>query len=615
MAIQFINTGTAPNRGNGDTLRLAFTKINNNFAELHSSSFSDLAAIINTSTQVGIVVNFNTVTQSMSYIVNPVTSTIGKTITLASTSTSASYSDGSGIIVAGPAIPPSILYSSADDSWVLNKQLNVPELSNVNDAVRIVGVSTSSGLIADIGMYDGIANAWDTRMSISAAGLLTVDSINADRITGVNVYSTDILYQGDSYDGVVWSNTSLRTDGNVDGYREFVMKNHSTGTHASSDLVLGGNIGDELTNYVDVGFNGSGYLDPTYGIYTANSGYVFTNGGNLYLGTQTPGTTLYFHAGGTQLTDAGGSLNAYAWNFNRDVKVIVATAGPLNFEVKNTSNAAGASAVYIAENDASNRLTMGVNSSNNVDGPIGTGEAFIKTNGAGDTMHIGNQSTIHFYANAVDGYNAPPMLSLEHEGNVAILDANFLPYEHDQYNLGSATFNWKNLHLASTGTVFIGTATLSVNTLTSTLLFNNTPIVANTGNFAFNANLMQIPGDIVVTSSAYTHCAANTSTVIYSATSANVVSLKLFIQIEGDEDGDSSGWHTQAADMIVVKRLNTTTVQSTVFGRTYSSAAPLASVASQWNTSTNRIEITALPATTSTYVSAKVYVTELNTND
>ena len=34
MARQNINIGTSPNKGNGDPLRTAFTKINNNFSEL-----------------------------------------------------------------------------------------------------------------------------------------------------------------------------------------------------------------------------------------------------------------------------------------------------------------------------------------------------------------------------------------------------------------------------------------------------------------------------------------------------------------------------------------------------------------------------------------------------
>ena len=39
MAIQFINTGSSANAGNGDSLRSAFIKVNNNFAYLSTASF------------------------------------------------------------------------------------------------------------------------------------------------------------------------------------------------------------------------------------------------------------------------------------------------------------------------------------------------------------------------------------------------------------------------------------------------------------------------------------------------------------------------------------------------------------------------------------------------
>ena len=34
MTIYYVNTGSSPNAGDGDSLRVAFTKINNNFSEV-----------------------------------------------------------------------------------------------------------------------------------------------------------------------------------------------------------------------------------------------------------------------------------------------------------------------------------------------------------------------------------------------------------------------------------------------------------------------------------------------------------------------------------------------------------------------------------------------------
>jgi hypothetical protein len=45
MARKTINTGTSPNKGDGDPLRIAFGKINDNFAELYAGSFAEPSAV------------------------------------------------------------------------------------------------------------------------------------------------------------------------------------------------------------------------------------------------------------------------------------------------------------------------------------------------------------------------------------------------------------------------------------------------------------------------------------------------------------------------------------------------------------------------------------------
>ena len=41
MAKQIINTGKSQNKGDGDPLRTAFSKVNDNFDELYSGTFTD----------------------------------------------------------------------------------------------------------------------------------------------------------------------------------------------------------------------------------------------------------------------------------------------------------------------------------------------------------------------------------------------------------------------------------------------------------------------------------------------------------------------------------------------------------------------------------------------
>ena len=44
MALQYINTGSSSNKGDGDTLRTAFRKINDNFRELYDFGVPDIAS-------------------------------------------------------------------------------------------------------------------------------------------------------------------------------------------------------------------------------------------------------------------------------------------------------------------------------------------------------------------------------------------------------------------------------------------------------------------------------------------------------------------------------------------------------------------------------------------
>lgn len=84
MAINYINTGSSANKGDGDTLRTAFTKINNNFSYLNQSTGvqanADLSAevFLNNTNHTGIYVSYNTGTSEASLTLFPATtSTVG----------------------------------------------------------------------------------------------------------------------------------------------------------------------------------------------------------------------------------------------------------------------------------------------------------------------------------------------------------------------------------------------------------------------------------------------------------------------------------------------------------------------------------------------------------
>ena len=87
--------------------------------------------------------------------------------------------------------------------------------------------------------------------------------------------------------------------GSGNTYVQLNIQNRATGLTASSDLVITANNGTDSTNFINLGINNVGYNDPAFTNGTGLDGYLFIDGGNLDIGTRTPGRAIEFHAGGT----------------------------------------------------------------------------------------------------------------------------------------------------------------------------------------------------------------------------------------------------------------------------------------------------------------------------
>jgi hypothetical protein len=78
-----------------------------------------------------------------------------------------------------------------------------------------------------------------------------------------------------------------------------VLKNHNQGDSSSADIVAVANNGDDGNFYIDMGMNSNVYANASYAVTRANDGYLYVNGGNLVIGTQTAGKVINFFTGGT----------------------------------------------------------------------------------------------------------------------------------------------------------------------------------------------------------------------------------------------------------------------------------------------------------------------------
>jgi hypothetical protein len=99
-----------------------------------------------------------------------------------------------------------------------------------------------------------------------------------------------------------FTNTLGRFYGNQPTFQQIYVQNLDDDAEASADIVAYNDLGDGVENFIDMGINSSNYSSPTYPIFTANSGYVYNDGGELIIGTATAHDVVLF-AGGVDTTD------------------------------------------------------------------------------------------------------------------------------------------------------------------------------------------------------------------------------------------------------------------------------------------------------------------------
>lgn len=98
--------------------------------------------------------------------------------------------------------------------------------------------------------------------------------------------------------GTTTSNTVANFKGSIDSYLQLNIKNTSTGTSSSSDIVATADNGTDTTFYIDMGINGSNYSSGPDYWGGPNDGYLYTYARNLLIGTGKASTDIIFLLGG-----------------------------------------------------------------------------------------------------------------------------------------------------------------------------------------------------------------------------------------------------------------------------------------------------------------------------
>jgi len=181
---------------------------------------------------------------------------------------------------------------------------NALDLNNV-DVLSLSGV--------DINIKNGnvsltnrpTVNGTGVLLSGEAANITLPQTIvyttGAQTISGIKTFFDSGIFSNAGVSPVSLSNNPLSIVGSGNNYLQVNIQNRATGTTATADLVITANNGTDSSYYIDLGINNSGYNDPNFSNGGAYDGYLFVNGGSLDIGTQTTGTSIEFHIGGTTL--------------------------------------------------------------------------------------------------------------------------------------------------------------------------------------------------------------------------------------------------------------------------------------------------------------------------
>ena len=597
MPIQYINTGTSANKGNGDTLRLAFTKVNENFSLLANpiTFAKDTVGevISNPAWQNGIRVTYNTTTQYASFLLNIASSgylggvKIGAGLTInRSTGVLSGFSGNYNNLTNIPqplgttASPTFANVNFNSHTLTIDSQGNLlidthPLLANI----KIVGSNITS--VDSARPLELISYGTSTRTSIIMYPDYPAILIGGDLFSetpntyslGANSYTWRGIWVGT--DGIQFDDgSSLTSATGLSGAQGPQGPIGNTGTQGPQGPIgpqgiqgstgTQGPIGNTGTQGIqgpvgDTGAQGIsltliGSTDTvnvsTVGVGQPGQGWIGTNTGHVYFWNTL--TTLW-----------------------EDIGPIVGPAGPRG--PQGVVGAKGDQGIQGPAGPQGSTGTQGIQGPEGPQGPIGnTGTQGIR--GVAGPVGLPGQAGVGVIA----GGTAGQILT-------KIDDTNYNTQWADPAPVNQLTSG------------------------TSVIRFDINGVLTFPGNSY---------GQFQILPAQNTYVIATNPTVIFTGTNGSLVeTMKATIQVQADGVESPAGvftYHSQICEMLVVRQrvydanvdATAYTVSAMVYGVTYTSANPLATFDARWNSIAGRVEITMARDMTYTGVTARVIATE-----
>ena len=126
-----------------------------------------------------------------------------------------------------------------------------------------------------------------------------------------NLFVNTVGYFGPGNSTIGLTNPLAVFTGNVNGYTQVQIQNtNAGGANTSADFIATAPNGTDTTNYIDMGINGNAWNTSSWTVSGANDGYLYVDGGNLTLGTDTVGKTVVIHVGGTYANNIVATFSA-----------------------------------------------------------------------------------------------------------------------------------------------------------------------------------------------------------------------------------------------------------------------------------------------------------------
>ena len=194
-----------------------------------------------------------------------------------------------------------LTYSNVDtlDSYRLYLANTSTISSQINGGGIILG-NVADGTYWRSILYDQTTDAWSVQGTYGAGNLIAGNVYSQASNVASQVVRND-LHIGEANQILDYPNALVQADTDTLGYAQIVFQNHGNSGDASTDYVAVNDQGTDSQNYIDFGINSSTYANTDYAVTGANDGYLYINGGNLAIGTQSPANVINFFTGGTNV--------------------------------------------------------------------------------------------------------------------------------------------------------------------------------------------------------------------------------------------------------------------------------------------------------------------------